>query len=92
MQHAAELDGDLIMQGRRLLDLSAVEVLNICYRQITRDLPDDKRKKIDQQLKKAWKKVEDPRLPERLRNMKAPPWFDATQDPWAQTITVGGRG
>lgn len=97
--YANEVDGRLIAQGRRLMELSAVEVLNYSYSQIVQHADEKQRRKIDDIL--AGKIgphggyiIDDPDLPAALQGQEAPEWWDPYHDPWenAQRVASVGRG
>lgn len=84
----------LVGPGRRLLDLSAVELLNFVYAKIMDGRDQEARDKVNAALEgrlgeSGGIKVDDPDLPASLQGMEAPSWWANDHDPFAEQHTIG---
>jgi len=91
---APQLDGKLVMHGRRLVDLSFLELLNYTYSQVVEYADSKGRQRIDAMLEGRLGEgggilVDDPDLPPSMQGKEAPDWWD--DDGGAMTST-GGDG
>ena len=89
-----EVDGLLIKSGRRLVSLSAIELLNYAYALIVSDADSESRKKINAILEGRTGEtggiiVEDETLPESLQGQEMPSWWTDDHDPFADQHTIG---
>lgn len=89
-----EVDGRLIETGRRLVDLSALELLNFAYSILMKDATQEGRQRIDAVLEGRVGAgggilVDDDTLPESLQGMEAPSWWSDDHDPFAEQHTIG---
>lgn len=89
-----EVDGWLIGRGRRLADLSALEMLNFVYARLTENADSEHRRKIDLALagrigEHGGEIVDDPDLPASMQGMEAPSWWNGDHDPFADTHSLG---
>ena len=92
--NAAELDGRVIAFGRRLVKLSALEVLNFSFSNILEGLDGESRKRALAALEgrlgpNGGILIDDPDLPESLQGQEAPDWWKDDHDPFQDTFTVG---
>ena len=93
-QHrAAELNGYLIPTGKRLIDLSAVELCDYSYSLLVKDRDSEGRRKIELMLvgkigERGGEIVDDPLLPASMQGMEAPAWWTGDHDPFADQHTL----
>jgi hypothetical protein len=88
------MDGRLIAIGRRLTQLSAIELLNFAYATIVGEANGEQRRHIDAALEGRLGQgggilVDDPDLPASLQGTEAPSWWSDDHDPFAQQHTIG---
>lgn len=84
----------LIKGGRRLLELSAIEMLNLAYAMLVSDSDDEHRKRIDLALagkigESGGEIVADPDLPDEMQGLEAPSWWNSDHDPFADQHQLG---
>lgn len=89
-----EVDGRLIETGRRLVDLSALELLNFAYSILIKDVTQEGRQRIDAVLEgrvgpNGGILVDDDTLPEAMQGMEAPSWWSDNHDPFADQYRIG---
>ena len=89
------MDGLLITQGRRLADLTAVEMLNFTLARLLDGADGDGRHKIDLALEgrlgdHGGEIIDDADLPESMQGVEAPSWWNSNDDPFADTHDLGG--
>lgn len=89
-----EVDGRLIEKGRRLLDLSALELLNFAYSILVSSADQEARRRLDALLEGRLGEgggilVDDDSLPASMQGMEAPSWWTDDHDPFAEQHTIG---
>jgi len=83
-----EIDGRLVETGRRITNLTALELLNFSYYLLVKDAPPENRERINAILEgrvgpSGGIIVDDDTLPESLRGKEAPSWWRNDYDPFA---------
>lgn len=74
-----------------MLDLDADEVLNYAYTFVVTGMDGEARAAFDLALRPYQSTaIADERLPERLRGLNPPSWWNLDHDPLSETITWGG--
>jgi len=89
------MDGLLIAQGRRLADLSVVEMLNFTLARLLKDADEEGRRKIDLALEgrlgeHGGEIIEDDSLPASMQGVEAPSWWNSDDNPFGDTHDLGG--
>ncbi len=85
----------LAKNGRRLADLSVLEMLNLTYSLLVSEADEEGRKKVNLALagrlgESGGEIVDDPDLPESMQGMEAPSWWNSDHDPFADQHSLGG--
>jgi len=73
----------------RLVNLSAVDLLDYAYFMLTKDRDAATLRKIELMLmgrlgEHGGEIIDDPDLPESMQGMEAPSWWNGSHDPWAE--------
>ena len=94
--NAFEIDGILVGQGRRMLDLTMTELLNFAYSLLVKDADSEGRRKVDLGLagklgESGGELVDDPDLPESMQGREAPAWWNGDHDPFADTHSINAE-
>jgi len=91
--NALEVDGWLVDFGRRLADLSLIEMLNFVYSRLVKDADEEGRKKVDLALagrlgEHGGEIIDDPMLPASMQGKEAPSWWNSDHDAFADQHTL----
>jgi hypothetical protein len=82
------MDGLLVKQGRRLAELTLIEMLNLTLACLLEWADADGRRKIELALEgrlgeHGGEIVDDPDLPASMQGVEAPSWWNSDHDPFA---------
>lgn len=89
-----EFDGFVFAEtGHRLVHLTVMEMLNLAYYRLVRDVSGDQRKRIDAALEGRLGEhggivIDDPMLPAELQGMEAPSWWSDDHNPMANMQNI----
>jgi len=87
------VDGKFVHSGRRLAQVSVLELLNFVYADLLSWADQDGRKKVNAALEGKIGSgggvvIDDPSLPASMQGMEAPSWWDDDEDPFADQHTL----
>ncbi len=84
----------MILSGRRLSDLTAVELCSVVYYDMVTKITDPaQRNKFEAAIRgqlgaRGGYIIDDPTLPESMQGLEAPTWWDPKHDPLADQQTL----